>query len=166
MASLNMVELAWPGWTTLSTVLFSGHDNVVTTVFGHHCCNNLLTSWNRHDNSSDHCCSINLFPTAMNNLVASLLLNNGTMLKQWWTILLVQQCCSHMIAMLFKHCSGNNPVTTCHVCIWGRGVLRKNSSLNELRLLYHVSTKWRKQLSPKITNLVVAVVLVVKSKCP
>ena len=32
------------------------------------------------------------------------------LLKQCWTILLVQQCCSHMITMLFKHRSGNNPI--------------------------------------------------------
>ena len=30
------------------------------------------------------------------------------LLKQCWRILLVQQCCSRMITMLFKHCSGNN----------------------------------------------------------
>ena len=30
--------------------------------------------------------------------------------------------------------------------------------------LYHVSTRWREQLAPKMTNLVVVLVLVVKSK--
>ena len=62
--------------------------------------------------------------TCMNNLVASSLLNNivetmlnnivETMLNnvveiRMNNILSVQQCCSHMITMLFKHCSGNYP---------------------------------------------------------
>ena len=88
-ACLTGWTLSWPAWTShggggqhrlLSTMLFSYDNNVVTTLFSHHRCNNLLTSWYRHVNDSEHCCSINtnffLFPTTMNNLVASSLLNN------------------------------------------------------------------------------------------
>ena len=53
-------------------MLFSHVNILVTTLFSHHCCNNVLTSWNRRTNNSEHGCSINiiffLFPTTTNNL--------------------------------------------------------------------------------------------------
>ena len=63
-------------------IKFSHDNNVVTTLFSHHCCNNLLTSWNRHGNNSGHDCSImnTNFSCSkkhnLDNIVASSLLNN------------------------------------------------------------------------------------------
>ena len=126
LASMNKVELGqheqcWAGqheqrWTGQheqrchATMLFS--------------CNNLLTSWNRHVNNILNMLvlSIQILIT-MNNLVSLLKI----IVETGWTILLVQQCYSHndMITMLFKHCSGNNPVTTWEIftCVCGRCTL-------------------------------------------
>ena len=110
LANMNNVELANMN-NVVNNVVQPSDNNVVTTLFSHHCYNNLLTSWNRHVKNSRwtwlfYRCKFFLFPTAMNKLVASPLLNNiaETRMNR---ILLVQQCCSLMITMLFKHCSGN-----------------------------------------------------------
>ena len=42
----------------LSTMLFSHDNNVVTILFSHHCCNNLLTNCNKYVNNNEHGCSI------------------------------------------------------------------------------------------------------------
>ena len=45
LISMGKVELA--SINNVATILFSHDDNVVTTLFSHHCCNTLLTSRNR-----------------------------------------------------------------------------------------------------------------------
>ena len=101
--------LTWPAWTTLWTMLFSNDNNVVTALFSHHCCNNLLTSWNKHVKNDEYYCSINKNIPRFQQPWTTLLLHHLStiLLKQCSTILLVQQCCSRMITVLLKQCSGN-----------------------------------------------------------
>ena len=98
-------------WTTLLkqqwSTLFSHDNNVVTALFNHQYCYNLLTRLNNNDNNSEQACSINIVFSRFNN-------REPPLLHQCWTTLtlLVEQHCSAMIAVLLHHCSTNNAVTT------------------------------------------------------
>ena len=65
----------------LSTKLFSHDNNIVTALFNHQYCYNLLTKLSNNDNNNEQACSINIVFSCFNNreqpcIVASLMLNN------------------------------------------------------------------------------------------
>ena len=75
-----------------------------------YCCNNLLTSWNRHINDSENACSINTDVACFQEPLTILSLHRcpAILLKQLWTILVLQQCYSRMhdnnvVQALFRH---------------------------------------------------------------
>ena len=64
-------------WIMLSTRLFSHDNNVVTSLFHHQYCYNLLTRLNNNDNNSEQACSVNIiFSVSWTTVVASSMLNN------------------------------------------------------------------------------------------
>ena len=98
------VELA-----SMNNVVQPWYNNVVTTLFSHRYCNNLLTSWNRNVNDSSAMpvpLSIQNVPVsnrAMNNLVASTILLKLKDEQYCWSN--GKWRCSRTITMLFtKHC--------------------------------------------------------------
>ena len=89
-------------------MLFSHDNNVVTILFGHHCCNNLLTSWKKHVNNREHGCSINKHFPCFQQLWTTLLLHHYStiLLKQCRTILLVHD--NIVVQSLFRQQLCNN----------------------------------------------------------
>ena len=116
--------LCYTQWTMLSTRLFSHDNNVVTALFNHQYCYNLLTTLSNNDNNREQACSINIDfscsnwqPWTTTCIVVSLMLNNivetivnsivrSTTLfghdNRVVTALFNQQCCScNNFALLF-----------------------------------------------------------------
>ena len=106
-------------WTTLLkqqwSTLFSHDNNVVTALFNHQYCYNLLTRLSNDDNNNKQACSINIVSSCLNNIVETIVNNIvrwTTLLKQHWTTLFVEQHCSAMITVLLRNYSTNNDGTT------------------------------------------------------
>ena len=101
-------------WTMLLTRLFSHDNNVVTALFNHQYCYNLLTRLSNNDNNNEQACSINIAFSCFNNREQPSLLHQcwTTSSKQQLTTLFVEQRCSATITVLLRHCSTNNAVTT------------------------------------------------------
>ena len=90
-------------WTMLSTRLFSHDNNVVTALFNHQYCYNLLTRLSDNRNDSEQACSINIVFSCFNNREQPLLLYQCW--QQCWNdneqrTLFVQQNCSVKISVL------------------------------------------------------------------
>ena len=108
-------------WTTLSTRLFSHDYNVVTALFNHQYCYNLLTRLSNNDNNNEQACSINiflLFQQPWTTVVALSMLNHivetrVNTIVGWTTLfshdnrvvtaLFNQQCCNDLC--YFQLCS-------------------------------------------------------------
>ena len=75
-------------------------NNVVTTLFSHHCCNH-----------RGHGCNTKFLPVNFQQPWTTLLLHHCSAIiveKQCWTTLFIQQCCSCMMTMLFRQQLWNN----------------------------------------------------------
>ena len=118
----------------LSTRLFSHDNNVVTALFNHQYCYNLLTRLSNNDNNSEQACSINIVFSCSNNREQPLLLHQwlNNIVETIVNNLFVQQHCSAMVTMLLQYCSTNNAVTTCAIfsCVVFR--ISSESSLNRI----------------------------------
>ena len=75
LCSTPWTKLCCTPWTMWSTRWFSDDNNVVTALFNHQYCYNLLTRLSKIYNSKQ-ACSINLLSPVQTTIVASSLLNN------------------------------------------------------------------------------------------
>ena len=77
-------------------------ENHVFSLFSHHCCDNLLTNWNSHVNSSEHGCSIDsiqIFPvsTTMRFIIAEQYCWNKDEQYRWSNnVAHEQHACTHV----------------------------------------------------------------------
>ena len=102
--STGVNNVALPTGKQLSTRLFSHDNNVVTALFNHQYCYNLLTRLNNNNNNDEQDCSINTVFSCFNNRCC---------------FINVEQDCwnnseRHCNNMLLQHCSTNlRAIFTC-----------------------------------------------------